>query len=461
MKKTIITISIVLCSLSTALAEDIPFEPYTAPDIPAVEETTSPAATSAVMPSILSPVTEAPKLSRQDRAMLHLSLIRDEVETMQAAGFLGGLFSSGSELQDNLLQEIDIFLTIYHDLAIASEALLLKGQLQLKQNHEAAAAVSWLQNLYEYPTSETSSKTLQHFNDLVDNDLKQFVVEFRHISKNIPEANRAARLNKLITQLYAINDAEVTQALITLQIDFLKRFPDDSHADEVQVLLAHNLGTKSAESGVFSFQKLLALYPDSLYRPEAILATGDLQRLRLKEYEKAANNYKLLIQEHPKHTLAKNAYENLGLTQEKHLKTYPEAVATYQHISTNYPDDKAALNALQRIASLQETKTDQPREAVATLRKLATMFKGSEAVDALEDAIKIADKKLKDPALTLESREQLIRDFPDSKAAPENLFKMAESIEKTGDKQRAGELYRKFIQQYPDHKLVKKAKKRV
>ena len=75
---------------------------------------------------------------------------------------------------------------------------------------------------------------------------------------------------------------------------------------------------------------------------------------------------------------------------------------------------------------------------------------------SLAENIKISDQKLKDENLVLEVRTQLIKDYPDSDAAPEAMFDMAEDASKSGQ---GNALYQKFIDTYPSHKLAKKALK--
>jgi len=411
---------------------------------------------------LAAPVVILPGLTREDHAALHLSILRDEVDDMTKVGFFGSLFSANEELQQTLMQDIELFLTIYSDLAVTAEAMLLKGNMLSKQNHPEAAAEAWLQTLYEFPKTDAALQAKQALEKLIEDDWDDSAESVKRMMKKVPNDTVASRLRSLINQLYPLDDKEMVEALTLLQLDFLKRFSDDLHADEVQILLAHNLGAASAESGIFGFKKLLALYPNSLYRAEAMLAIADLQRLRLKAYDKAASNYSVLIIQYPEHKLAKNAYESLALTQAEHLRLYPEAITTNEKIVSLYPQDKAALKALQNIAELQAKKVDQPQNAVITLRKLATMFHGHEATDALDDAIKLADKKLKDGKLAFEIRQQLLNDYPDSDDAPDALFDMAEYAEKSGDLPQAKALYERLIEQYPNEKrLVKQAQDRV
>ncbi|MDX8382288.1 MAG: tetratricopeptide repeat protein [Ghiorsea sp.] len=412
--------------------------------------------------SLTAQVVTLPGLTRQDLAALHLSILQDEIDAMTQVGFFGSLFSANEELQQALMQDIELFLAIYSDLPMTAEAMILKGKMLSKQNHPEAAAVAWLQTMYEFPKTDAALQAKKDLKTLVEDDWDDSADAVHRMIKNVPNDTVASRIRSLINQLYPLDDKEVVEALTLLQLDFLERFSTDPHADEVQILLAHNLGAGSAESGIFGFKKLLALYPNSSYRAEAMLAIADLQRLRLKAYEKAASNYKILIAQHPEHKLTKRAYENLALTQASHLRLYSKAIATNEKIVSLYPQDKAALKALQNMAELQAKKVSEPENAVVTLRKLATMFHGHEATDALKDAIKLADKKIKNDKLAFDVRQQLLNDYPDSDEAPDALFDMAEYTEKTGDKVQAKALYERLIEQYPNEKsLIKKARKRV
>jgi TolA-binding protein len=90
------------------------------------------------------------------------------------------------------------------------------------------------------------------------------------------------------------------------------------------------------------------------------------------------------------------------------------------------------------------------------------MFHSFEASEALHDAIKIAEKELKNQTLAFEVRQQLVKDYPGSDEAPEALFDMAEYIEKSGDTAQAKKLYHQLIEQYPSEKsLVRKARERI
>jgi len=461
---------------SAAWAEDVvvdtyskvessnPFDIYTVSEGPATDIADVAPLPQASQPDVSMVASEItlPSLTRQDLAALHLSILRDEVDNMTKVGFFGSMFSENEELQQALMQDIELFLAIYSDLPITSEAMLLKGQMLSKQNHPETAAVAWLQTMYEFPKTDAALQAKKALQVLIEDDWDDSAEAVNRIMKKVPNDIVATRLRSLINQLYPLDDKEVVEALTLLQLDFLERFSSDPHADEVQILLAHNMGAESAESGIFGFKKLLALYPNSSYRAEAMLAIADLQRLRLKEYEKAASNYKVLIAQYPKHKLTKHAYESLALTQSEHLRLYPEAIATNEKIVSLYPQDKVALKALQDMAELQAKKVGEPESAVVTLRKLATMFHGHEATDALEDAIKLADKKVKNDKLAFDIRQQLVTDYPDSKQAPDALFDMAEYAEKSGDATQAKALYERLIEQYPNEKsLVKKARERV
>ena len=402
-------------------------------------------------------VVSVPTISTSAKTTLHLSLIRDFFENNDTAG---GFFSSGSDLNDVLLQDINLFLEKYHDMPIAAKALFLKGRMQLEQGDEAAAAISWLQVLYEFPDSDTVIVAKQQLLELLENDWSDHADVIKGIINQSQKGETGARLAHLIRQLYKIEDRSLVKPLTSLQLNFLRRFPTHVFADEVQVLYAHLMSTVSPKSGIFAFRKLLALYPNSSYRPEALLAIGDLKNNELREYEAALKEYQEIIREYPTHVLVKHAYSNSGQIFDQQMKKYPEAIEAYQHVVKQFPDDKEALKAMQQIARLQHDDTEQPREAVKTLRKLAKMFHGDDGIDALADAARIAERELKDPSLFISIQDQLIQDFPNSDAAAEALYDFAINAEDAGNQEKANELFRQFLKQFPDHKLASKAQRR-
>ncbi|MDX8383578.1 MAG: tetratricopeptide repeat protein [Ghiorsea sp.] len=431
---------------------------YAAPVIMGKKEDVMLAASAVAKP--MQPTITAPRLSREEVARLHLSLIREQVEAESSSGGFS-FFSSGSKIDETLLEDTNLFLSIYHDLPIAAEALFFKGRVQLTLGMEEAAAVSWLQVIYEFPESDIVFNAEQRMLLLLDKDWDDYAEQINLMLGQVVEGDRPTRLITLINLLYSIDDdKDVAAAVSQLQLYFLRSYPNHAHADEVQVLLAHNKGVESAKSGIYTFKKLLTLYPYSAYLAEARLAIADLQRTRLNEYENAVSSYRGLIEKYPTHKLTKNAYINLASTLEEDLRNYHEAIAVLQSIVALYPDEKVTLQALQTMAKLQRKEEDKPREAIGTLRKLATMFEGPEAISALEQALEIVDLDIQDPVLLIEVIEQLVRDFPDSEAAPEALFRMAEVLE-ASDLQKSKSLYRQFLNQYPQHRRASEAREKI
>ena len=402
-----------------------------------------------------------PSLSEKEVSILHLNLIRNHFDT---AAQKRSFFSFSSELNDTLLQDINLFLKQYNHLPISSDALFLKGRILLNQGEEEKAAVAWLQVLYEYPHSEMAISAKQRLLILIEKDWDDYTKAITTIINHKAQDEKASSLLSLIKQLYKIDDKDLDKALADLQIQFISRFPNYPYVDEVQILYAHNIATTSAKSGVFAFEKLLTLYPNSAYRAEALLATADLLQKPLKQYDEAVANYKKLIREYPRHTLVKRAYKNLALIQEKHQKDYAGAVQSLNKIVQLFPKDEMSLWALQTAADLQAGKLKDPLAAVQNLRKLAKMFPNheKEAIEALKDAAKIARKKLKDNELYTQVLQQVVKDFSKTEAAPRALFDLADFTEKKMNNPKgAQDYYLQLIRQYPTHKLAEKARERL
>ncbi|MDQ7002088.1 MAG: tetratricopeptide repeat protein, partial [Ghiorsea sp.] len=351
----------------------------------------------------------------------------------------------------------------YHHLPIAAEALFLKGRIQLDQGEEEKAAVAWLQALYEYPQAETAEGTKQRLFILLEKDWGDYTKEITAIANHKAEGDTTSRLLSLIKQLYKIDDEKLDKALAELQLQFLSRFPNYAYADEVEILYAHNISTRSAKSGIFVFEKLLTLYPNSAYHAESLLATADLQA-SLKRYDAAAKNYKKLIHDYPQHKLVKRAYKSLATIQEKEQEDYVGAVQSLNNIVKLFPEDVMSLEALQTIAELQAGKLKDPRSAIQSLRKIAKMFPSheKEAIQALKDAARIARRRLKDYTLYTQILQQVVSSFSKTDAAPRALYDLADFTEnKLKNRKDAQNYYLQLIREYPKHKLAEKARKRL
>ncbi len=404
----------------------------------------------------------ASQASNNNSATTHLRLIRDEWNLMGEKDGLNKLFAGASTFQQDLLADIESFLALYNGSAVAAEALLIKGNMLYRQGDKSDAGVTWLQVVYEHPSSAAAGKAKQALYSLMDNDdWQRHTQEIKAILKNVPNKKRAARIKELIRQLSAIENPKIAEALVLVQLDFLKRFPTNQYAAEVQLLLAHNLSVESAESGIYAFKKLLALYPRSMHCPESMYAIAELQRIPQRNYEQAIKYYARATHSYPKHRFAKLAYNQMALTYEKDINDYPKAIDAYKKVIRNYSKDQTTLFALQHTAKIYQQKLDQPLNAVKTLRKIGDQFKGEDAIKALERGIIIADKYLEDPALSTAIKNQLIHNFPRSEEAPELLFEMAEDAADENNPKKATKLYKNFIQQYPKHKLATKARERM
>ena len=420
--------------------------------------------TTMLCTSLLAPMAagaakaSAPQISDQAKATLHLGLIREHFEK---SGTKGGFFSSGSDINRTLLQDLNLFIEKYEGSSIIADALFLKGRMLQDQGEDESAAVTWLQVLYEHPKSDKAIAAKQRLLVLLENEWRNQSEAIKAIINNKASGKKGANLASLIRQLYKVEDRNLIEPLASLQLDFLKRFPGHPDADEVQVLYAHNLSQASAKSAMFAFKKLLALYPSSSYRPEALLACGDIERDKERNYEAAVEQYQNLIKNYSRHALVKNAYINLGQTYEKDLRKYPEAVQAYTQVVSRFPKDEEAMKALERIADIQDRQLKQPNDAVVTLRKLASMFRTKEGIKALEQAMRLADRDLNNQTLKIEIQQQLIKDFPKSEEAAEQLFSMAEFEEDLGHNEKARALYQQLIKEHPNHRYADRAKDRI
>ena len=413
--------------------------------------------TTMLCTSLLAPMAagaakaSAPQISDQAKATLHLNTIRDYLELES---------SDTDEVYITLLHDISLFISIYSESDVVADALFLKGEVLYRRDMPEFALMSWLQVIYQYPKSNAAVLARQKALGLVEDSFEEYRQNIGEIVDAKPTEDASTNLATLITKLYAIKNEDIVIALTDLERYFLNSYPSHKLIDEVLVLYAHCISMESAESGIFVFEKLIKLYPNSLYRPEAMLAVADLEGSRMGNYQSAADKYRTLIKEYPNHDMVKFAYSNLANILQNELESHEEAASILKTIIKLYPQDKLALKALRTLADMQQKDLEVPIEAVKTLQQLAHTFPNNEeAKPALIDAIDIAEEAEGDPELYISVQEQFVKSFPNAEEAPPILFNIGEFIDQTlHDRIRAKEVFRRFINLYPWHDLAADAR---
>lgn len=191
------------------------------------------------------------------------------------------------------------------------------------------------------------------------------------------------------------------------------------------------------------------------HRAEAFLAQG--------QFKLAADEYERLVTENPRDPLGDDALYKVAYVYAEEMDRPALALTRYRQLADRYPSSPYADDALMRIASIQRTVLHDPEAVKQTCEEISHRFSGRarlRARAALEVARAQFDcEQYKEAAA---SANHLIEQFPkQTRQCAQAAFLAARATESTGaDPEKAADLYRKVLADYPDTHSAVLAKSR-
>jgi tetratricopeptide (TPR) repeat protein len=328
-----------------------------------------------------------------------------------------------------------------------------------------AAALDWLMLTVAHPDSAFAAEARKRLNELRGNQLKKqaaLLDEMTRWTKSLGGDRDHRIATFLRTVSISSNEPAFAAPLVAECAAFLAYNRSYPSEDDIQHALARQALLVDAQVAIYHFDKLLALYPDSPFRPDSLLSIANAQRKPQRAYERAAQTYNRLIEQYPDTAEAAQGYEALAGMYDEDMRDYPKALGTYEAIVAKYRDTPIVLRALNAMAAIYQNRTNQPAKAVDSYLKIADTFRGPEVVDALGKAGKIAQYTLHDWNQAIYINDRIVSHAPGSEDAAKAMFANAEITEENlKDPRQARALYERLIAARPGHPLAKEAQRRI
>lgn len=371
---------------------------------------------------------------------------------------------AGPGVTEAAIDDLHVFVQQHPESPMKPEALFLLASLRQKKGDYKPALVDLLRLLYEYPGSKMSLQAKSAFLDLSDKKLARRLKPAAGDLVKTPESeDKSQRLALLVEKLSGGMEDSLYDPTVEEIRRFQLRFPDYPESDKIQWSLArlHEKASRHA-AALLAHRKLLAVYPQSPFRPQAQFAIANLYAESLKDYKKAIEAYQELVEKYPQASEVLPSLERTAQLFSDKLGQYELAVEIDEKIVKLFPKTDGALKALQMEAKLQRDRLNGPAEAIKTWLRLAGMFGYPAALEAFQNAAKIARRDLKDYGREAELRRKFASDFPNVKEAAPELFAAAEIYEDDlKDGAKAAEAYKEVAAKFPGTKLAGKAQDRV
>lgn len=220
--------------------------------------------------------------------------------------------------------------------------------------------------------------------------------------------------------------------------------------------------------------------------PKIILDAEDQYALAKREFDKkhwdqAVVELQKLIFNYPGAAFIDSAQYLLGMTH-FNQKEYPLAIGEFNRLLSSYPtsqlaDDAAFMVAASDFKMSPRAELDQKhtQRAVNELKNFLDDYPESDRREEAQELLnkcraKLAKKAYKTGYLYYKRRQyasaliylrQVLNDYHDTGWAGQAQFQIAEVFYKQKKYGQAKEEYEKFLQDFPEDKLAKKAKKRL
>ncbi len=412
--------------------------------------------------------TPASKLraAQQNLSMQKVEVYRTTIKnTAPTKNLFSRLLSASSNPIDaELLQDMQRFIERYPDFPETGEVYHLMAQVHMRTDNFTAAAIDWLMLRAAYPNSPFAREASKQLQALADDNLKKHAATLKTMQAQADKlkGERDERMAEMLRYLGNNSEKDLAIPISAACASFLVSNQSWQQEDVIEHAWARQATLLDAQSAVFHYNKLLALYADSPLRPDSLLALANVQRKQLRDFDQAARNYIRLTEQYPAAPETKQGYELLGTMYDEDMRDYPNALKTYESIVAKYKDDPVVLRALRAMATIQQAKTEQPAKAIESHLRIADIFKGPEGLEALLAAERITMLNTRDWKTAISINNRIMTFAPGKEEAVAAQFNNADITEnKLNDKEGALKLYNEFVAKYPNHSLTKDAGRRI
>jgi len=443
-------------------------ETVLAPDAsPAEVPSSVPQSDAAIVPDVVENTASHLRTIKASLALQKIELFRTSVkETTQEKGIFSRMFSSDiNPIDVELLDEMRKFTEKYASLPQTDEVFYLMALVHERMSNYQAAALDWNMLKVMYPYSSLVTQANKQLKELTGDQLSKFTPLLDKISLRTEslDGDMDHRTGAFLAFLGTFREESFAPAITAECVSFLVRNETFSDEDVIENAIAHQAMLIDSDIALYRFTKLLALYPVSHFRADSLLSMADIQRKKLKNYNKAQQTFAELIDKHPDTSEAKLGYESLAIMYNVNMRDYPNAIKTYKAIIARYNDDPVVLRGMFVLEKIYETKTHQLDQAIDTYLKLSEVFEtGKEGMKALLAAERLAVNSVRNWEVAIGINKRIMLRAPNTEDAVKALYANANITDKKlGDKNKAKVMYQDFIKTYPKHSLSKDAQKRI
>jgi len=290
-------------------------------------------------------VNGAPQLPREDmRYFRYVELLKDFPDL---------------SVRNAFLPEAHRFLTLYPDSKYAPDASLWIAKALLNANQPHSAYLFYQKMMILYPESAFYCGAL-HASGVIQqeqfNEFANAIITFSDLIRRFPQDSLAENSQYLIAKISDENLNDFERAANEYQV-YADKYPQSPAAIPALMRKAALQAEKMnmIEEAVRTYKSVDERFPATTGAQDALTAAADLYLAKTR-YDQAVEMYMSIFQKYPQSEKAVAALEKVGDIYQTKIKDNQKAIEIQNMIITNYPDTKASAKATKTLKKLEKVK---------------------------------------------------------------------------------------------------------
>lgn len=275
--------------------------------------------------------------------------------------------------------------------------------------------------------------------------------KFRELINDYPDSrfleNAYYTLGRLYVKLKQFESAREAFRMV------IKMFPNSQFVDDSQYFIADCFfNENNYDQAHLEFEKVKS--PDQELQAQATYYNA-LSLLRMGRNQEALVAYTQFVDNYPTDKFITAAYFDMGVIHSK-LKEYDAAARNYELAIQNAKDDITKGQIQFEIGNNYFSAEDY-QQAIAAYKKLIETYPSDTNIPDARFYIAESYWALKDYQNALQAYSEVLEKDPNGPHVAESIFKIGQCHYQLGNKEVALEWYDKVINNYPDSPIVKDA----
>lgn len=363
-----------------------------------------------------------------------------------------------------LAQDVGQWAGSHEGSPTVKNALLMQaGYLQRAQDYGQALVTLYKVRFYFPGTQDVALLSTQVENIMEELNRSQKAQALKLLATDTTNLEGLeAREAALLTHLVQADLKNIYQPVCDLFEDFFTRYSSYAGMDKMILLYGDwHRQNDNFLAAVTEYKKVYELFASTVYKAAALRMMADVYAFGLKDYDTATALYNQVLKEYPHSAEIGIVYKHLAVVSENQ-KQYDSALNYYDKAIVQLGTQASAYEAWQGKADVLGKTKEYQAEYNALLEGADVFLKDEpKYVSFLSQAAKVAEKKLKNPALQASALDKILLVYPQTQRAPEFLYEAAQAYEKRGNTAQAVQLYKQLIIHYPTDRYAGRAQGRL